>query len=233
MQVNSVVDLDSFSASTSTSTPAADSTTATPPATLGQPATTQPPKQSTIKIQNPPAKETSKDDSITVSMRQASEEAAAKAKGSSGTDSKPDTKTSTEATQQQQSSTAGEGEKKETAEDTAGQQQNVRRKSVNPAPEIEDNAVPQRPMLQKVAEEAAVSSENFRADNAEALGLVEHHRGSIVSATNDEERDRVARDLRESVSAARADVVEGLKGVAGGRRVSVAVEDDDIDTGGR
>lgn len=232
MQVNSVEDLDNFSASTSTSTAAADTTTTSSPATPGQPATDQPPKQSTIKIQNPPAKETGKDDSITVSMRQASEEAAAKAKGCSEADSKQDTKTSTEESQKQQSSTESEGEKKETAEDIAGQTQNVRRKSVNPAPEIEENVTPQRPMLQKVAEEAAVSSENFRADNAEALGLVEHHRGSIVSATNDEERDRVARDLRESVSRARADVVKGLMGVSGGRRESVAV-DDDIDTVGR
>lgn len=224
MQVNSVTDLDSFSASTSTPTPAADATATAPPATPAQPAENPPPKQSTIKIQSPPSKETGKDGSTAAAMRQAGGEAAAKAKGGNEAESKPDTKTTSESTQQQ---STNEGEKMEAAESTTqgqGQEQNVRRKSVNPAPEIEGNVVP-RPPLEN-PEVAAMSSDNFRADNAEALGLVEHHRGSIVSATCDEERHRVARDLRESVSGARADTVEALRNVAGGRKQSVAVVDD-------
>jgi hypothetical protein len=48
---------------------------------------------------------------------------------------------------------------------------------------------------------AAVSSANFHADNAEALGLVEHHRGSIISTTDKEEQDKVVREIRASITA--------------------------------
>ncbi|OOF91567.1 hypothetical protein ASPCADRAFT_134114 [Aspergillus carbonarius ITEM 5010] len=78
MQINSVEDYDSIPASSTTTaqpeTPSATSTPTPETATL---------KQSTIKIQSPPSKETPKDSSIAVAMRQASEEAAARAKGNS------------------------------------------------------------------------------------------------------------------------------------------------------
>ncbi|KAJ6068280.1 uncharacterized protein N7446_005317 [Penicillium canescens] len=56
-----------------------------------------------------------------------------------------------------------------------------------------------RPVL--VPEMAAVSSANFHADNAEELGLVEHHRGSIISTTDKAEQDKVVREIRASITA--------------------------------
>ena len=244
MVVNKVEDLDSFPAS-STTGPAADSTTTASPSTPESSAE-NPPKASTIKIQNPPAKET-KDDSITVTMRQASEEAAAKAKGSPDTPSakeeEPKPKPNTTETAQKEKENPPSNPPAETEEeptkDTATQEgteqetQNVRRKSIYPAPEIpeieEQNGVGSqlRPPLAPGSEIAAVSSDNFRADNIEALGLVEHHRGSIISATPEEERDRVARDLRQSVSGTRADANEALRHVQ-----AESVVDEDGDTVG-
>ena len=49
-------------------------------------------------------------------------------------------------------------------------------------------------------EMAAVSSANFHADNAEMLGLVEHHRGSIISEGNKEEHDKAVHEIRASIS---------------------------------
>jgi len=80
MQVNSVEDIDSLPATSSSAAAAAEPTstsTASTPTPSAEPAA---PKQSTIKIQNPPAKEAQKDDSISVALRQAGEEAASKAK---------------------------------------------------------------------------------------------------------------------------------------------------------
>jgi len=72
------------------------------------------------------------------------------------------------------------------------------------APELPDTA-PDSPKSVKrpplVPEVAAVSSANFHADNAEMLGLVEHHRGSIISAGNKEEQDKVVKEIRSSISA--------------------------------
>ena len=205
MQVNSVEDLDGLPA-TSSAAPSADTTATAPAPTPGE---TPQPKQSTIKIQSPPAKETAVDDSITVAMRQAGEEAASKARGDTGDakqKSKPDPKnekpheTNTkekEPETEKQEPNENEGQNKES------ETVRPRRKSVNPAPEVAGNHALRPPL-----EVAAVSSENFYADNAEALGLVEHHRGSIVSPISDEERARVARNLRQSISEARADVAD-------------------------
>lgn len=76
MQVNSVEDFGDSIPATSIVTTQPESAVSTP---ASEPSV---PKQSTIKIQNPPAKESQKDDSITVALRQAGEEAAAKAKES-------------------------------------------------------------------------------------------------------------------------------------------------------
>jgi len=56
-----------------------------------------------------------------------------------------------------------------------------------------------RPSL--LNEEAAESTASFQADNAEALGLVEHHRGSIISATSPGEKEEITHDLRSSIAA--------------------------------
>lgn len=193
MQVNNVEALDSFP----TDTPASltGSSTTTPSASDPN----APPKQSTIKIQSPPSKEHTKDDSITVAMRQASEEAASKAKDNKSGAGPTDTTTS--ATVPTSNATAapaaGTGEKKAPGEET------VRRKSIigEIAGEI------QRPRL--VPENAAVSSANLHADNPAALR--EHHRGSIVSATSKEERDQVAQDLRKSISGGHQDMLDALR----------------------
>ena len=70
------------------------------------------------------------------------------------------------------------------------------------APEIIPPSL-KRPSL--ADEVAAVSSANFHADNAELLGLVGHHRGSIVSATTEDEQEKVRKDIRASISEAPAD----------------------------
>ncbi|GAB1193756.1 hypothetical protein BDV32DRAFT_116518 [Aspergillus pseudonomiae] len=191
MQVNNVQDFGDSIPATSTviAQPESGSAVSTP---ASEPSV---PKQSTIKIQNPPAKESQKDDSITVALRQASEEAAAKAKESKAE------KVTPAAEQKKPLPTAVE-EKKEGGADS------VRRKS-SVAPEIVEGGNPKRPPL--VPEVAAVSSANFHADNAEALGLVEHHRGSIVSATSPEEKAKVAQDIRKSISGGHAEMLESLR----------------------
>ncbi|KAE8372818.1 hypothetical protein BDV26DRAFT_301480 [Aspergillus bertholletiae] len=193
MQVNSVQDFGDSVPATSTVISSTQlesgsgvSTPASEPSVL---------KQSTIKIQNPPAKESQKDDSITVALRQASEEAAAKAKESKA-------QKVAAAAEQQRPPPAAVDEKKEGGADS------VRRKS-SVAPEIVAGGNPKRPPL--VPEVAAVSSANFHADNAEALGLVEHHRGSIVSATSPEEKAKVAQDIRKSISGGHAEMLESLR----------------------
>lgn len=191
MQVNNVEALDSFPTDTTPSTTPTTGSSAATPLTENAPA---PPKQSTIKIQSPPAKATKKDDSITVAMRQASEEAASKAKDTPSSTSKPGAGP-TESSNT--SPTAGGGEQKAPGEE------NVRRKSI--IGEIAEEV--KRPKL--VPENAAVSSANLHADNPAALR--DHHRGSIVSATSKEERDRVAQDLRKSISGGHEEMLESLR----------------------
>lgn len=208
MQVDNVQALDSF-ADLAGETPS--SSAAGTPATENVPAvtpTTQPsaaPKQSTIKIQNPPSRQNSKDDSISLAMRQAGEEAASKAKENK---TNPDqTTTSTTATAASASaSEAGPSEPSTTTSTapTAGQgEESVRRKSI--IGEIAGEV--KRPRL--VPENAAESSANLRADNPKALR--EHHRTSIVSATSSEEREQVARDLRKSISGGNEEMLGSLR----------------------
>ncbi|RAL04641.1 uncharacterized protein BO80DRAFT_347375 [Aspergillus ibericus CBS 121593] len=190
MQVNSVEDFDSIPASSTTiAQPETPSATSTPtPETAA-------PKQSTIKIQSPPSKETPKDSSIAVAMRQASEEAAAKAKSQPAAAKAP---------------VPAVTEKKETPaadeQSQAGKEDTVRGNTA--APDTQDSK-PKRPPL--VPEVAAESSANFHADAAEALGLVQHHRGSIISATSKEEQEKVAQDLRKSISGGQQDLLQSLR----------------------
>ncbi|PLB51030.1 hypothetical protein P170DRAFT_406524 [Aspergillus steynii IBT 23096] len=194
MQVNSVEDFDSMPA-TSYPAPAPQSSAASTPTPESAA-----PKQSTIKIQNPPAKEAQKDDSITVALRQAGEEAASKAKENSAKPEKAPAATEEQPSPQPPAAAATDAEKKEGGEDS------VRRKSLAPR----DSESPRRPPL-IVPEVAAVSSANIHADNAQALGLVEHHRGSIISATSPEEQEKVAQDLRKSISGGRQEILDALK----------------------
>ncbi|EAW14379.1 uncharacterized protein ACLA_074160 [Aspergillus clavatus NRRL 1] len=191
MQIDSVEDFDSIPA---TSNPIPIPQTNTIP----QPASgTATPKPSTIKIQSPPAKEAKKDGSITLALRQAGEEAAAKAKENTGAEATKNT-TSVAAEQQKQQPSSSEEKQEE---------EPVRRRSV--VPEFVRGAGGRPPLV--VPEWAAESSANFRADNVAALGLVEHHRGSIISATSPEEMEKVAQDLRKSISGGHEDILASLK----------------------
>ncbi|KAL2817200.1 hypothetical protein BJX63DRAFT_441029 [Aspergillus granulosus] len=187
MQINSVEDFDSSLPATSTpiAEPAATTTTASAPAV---------PKPSTIKIQDPPEKETQKDDSITVAFRQAGEQAAAKAKeaSSAAKSSAPKSTPGAPAPEPQIATVTDE------SKEGPGEQA-VRRISV--APEIAESR--SRPPL--VPECAAVSTANFRADNAEALGLISHHRNSNIAAESKEEAEKMAKELRRSVSGGDSD----------------------------
>lgn len=180
MVVNSAQDVDGMPA---TSHPLP--TDSQPPASTPKEPEPTTPKPSTIKIQSPPATRTEekKDDQTVLALRQASEEAAAKAKSKSD---KPDEK---------------ESQEEEPSQVDSSRTSRGHRGSV--APEMPDTtpdspAGPKRPPL--VPEVAAVSSANFHADNAEMLGLVEHHRGSIISATDKEEQDKVVNEIRSSIS---------------------------------
>lgn len=209
MQVNNVQSLDSFPDPTTTS-----STTETPTAESGAQSTTAP-KQSTIKIQSPPSKQETKDSSVSLAMRQASEEAASKAK-----ENKANAANKPAAAPAASTSGAGPTESKESVKekpesesatttttntDTTDKKgdDSVRRKSI--FGEIAGEV--QRPKL--VPEDAAVSSANLRADNPAALR--EHHRTSIVSATSKEEREQVAQDLRKSISGGNEEMLQSLR----------------------
>lgn len=211
MQIESVQDFDGFLSSTSATAASnvPSSTTATPTT----PAVDNPtPKPSTIKIQSPPPKAERKDDQMTLTLRQASEEAAAKAKENTRAKIGLSPATSTEHKKDAQSqspstSTPTQTEKKETKKEESQSDESDskqrRKSSITPAPEIT------RPSL--ASEVAAESTTNFRADNAEALGLVGHHRGSIVSATSPGEQAKVAGDIRKSVSEGPKEVIEALR----------------------
>jgi hypothetical protein len=167
MVVNSVQDLGGVQA-TSNPIPATETKTEPQPAT---------PKPSTIKIQNPLATkpEHKKDDMAVLALRQASTEAASKAKAKSD-------------------------DKKEPAKEEVPLASRAHRGSV--ACELPDDApgspTPKRPAL--VPENAAMSSANFHVDNAEMLGLVGHHRGSRVPTLSNAAEDEGVHELRKSIS---------------------------------
>jgi len=181
MVVNSAPDLDGMPA---TSYPIAATEA---PSTPKEPEP-KTPKPSTIKIQSPPAKsqpeEEKKDETAVLALRQASAQAASKAKNK--TDDKKDATAKPE------------------SEETESTSPTTRHRKSSVAPEMpEEHESPKgakRPPL-KVPEIAAVSSANFHADNAEMLGLVGHHRGSIISVTDKEEQDKVVKEIRSSISA--------------------------------
>ncbi|KAJ5547354.1 hypothetical protein N7494_004939 [Penicillium frequentans] len=182
MVINSAPDLDGMPA-TSYPTAATEA-----PSTPKEPEP-KAPKPSTITIQSPPTKtkpeEEKKDETAVLALRQASTEAASKAK--SKADDKKD------------ATVKPDFEEAESTSPTTRQ----RKSSVAPEmPEaVEESPTgPKRPPLQ-VPELAAVSSANFRVDNAEMLGLVGHHRGSIISVTDKEEQDKVVKEIRSSISA--------------------------------
>lgn len=205
-----------------------------------------------IQIQNPPVSE-NKEDQRTLALRLAGEEAAARAKENArsklgakpvtteaegkatptsdpkakGTESvvpaekkddekKPDTEAATS------TPTANDTETKKEPSSATGSPAG-RRSSV--VPEIIPPSL-KRPSL--ADEVAAVSSANFHADNAELLGLVGHHRGSIVSATTQDEQEQVRKDIRASISEAPADGdIDALRKTAEEKKGDTIFEDED------
>lgn len=178
MVVNSVQDLGGMPA-TSNPLPASESKTEPEPKT---------PKPSTIKIQNPPvAKAEEKKDEMTVlALRQASQEAASQAKSKAEEKKAPK-----------------EADSKSSTEETPGSPSLAKAHRGSVAPELPDTTpdspVTKRPAL-VVPEDAAVSSANFHVENAEILGLVEHHRGSIISASDKGAHDKTVSEIRQSIS---------------------------------
>ncbi|KAJ5217972.1 uncharacterized protein N7498_000071 [Penicillium cinerascens] len=189
MVINSIQDIDGMPATSNIVAPPPPDSQSTPTPKEPEPGT---PKPSTIKIQSPPGAKTEekKDDKAAIALRQVSQEAASKAKAKTKTDNeKPEEEAKSELKQE------------ESNDELSPSASRGHRGSV--APELPDTApdspkVVKRPPL--IPEVAAVSSANFHADNAEMLGLVEHHRGSIISATDKEEQDKVVKDIRQSIT---------------------------------
>ncbi|KAL5002986.1 hypothetical protein BDV10DRAFT_181203 [Aspergillus recurvatus] len=201
MQINSVEPFDDLPATdTPLPHPEPNTTSASAPK-ADAPAS----KTSTIKIREPRDKETQVDDSVTKALRQAGEEAAAKAK-------EPQTSTSTSTSAPRTDGDAGRRE--------GGGEQSVRRMSV--APEIAESGSKRPPL---VPECAAESSANFRADNAEALGLINHHRNSNIAAESKEEAEKLAKELRKSISGAHNPALESLRGHQATLAAEAMVED--------
>lgn len=185
MIVNSVQDVDGMPA------------TNNPPPVIESPAPARPtmstPKPSTINFQNPPAikPEDKKDESAVLALRQASSEAANKAK--SKADEKKDVPKK-----------EAEAEKQDpTLEPTSSSSPPTKAHRGSIAPELPDLTpdspnTPKRPPL--IPEVAAVSTANFRVEHAEELGLVEHHRGSIISGSDNADKDKVVTEIRQSIS---------------------------------
>ncbi|EKV06395.1 Glutaredoxin [Penicillium digitatum] len=181
MVVNSVQDLGGMPA-TSYPTPATEIKVDPTPATPNPP---------TFNIQTPPVTkpEDKKDDTAVVALRQASSEAASKAK-------------------------AKIEDKKELKEQTTEVPiaSHAHRGSVAPElPETpsDSSKSTKRPTL--VPEQAAVSSANFHADNAEVLGLVGHHRGSKVSTLDNADQKKVVHEIRKSIFAEPMSNIDALR----------------------
>ncbi|EED13635.1 conserved hypothetical protein [Talaromyces stipitatus ATCC 10500] len=206
-----------------------------------------------VQIQNPPVNE-NKEDQRTLALRLAGEEAAAKAKdnarsklGSKPATTEADGKAPTSGPETKGTESAvvlrqkDEEEKKPNESFTSDNREKTttkdsvshstptsspagRRSSV--VPEIIPPSQLKRPSL--ADEVAAVSSANFHADNAELLGLVGHHRGSIISATTEDEQEKVRKDIRASISEAPADGdIDALRKTAVEREGDTIFEDEE------
>ncbi|KAJ5675277.1 uncharacterized protein N7477_005211 [Penicillium maclennaniae] len=183
MVVNSFQDVDGMPA---TSNPIAPPSQPTP--TPKEPEPTAP-KPSTITIQSPSAakQEEKKDHKTVLALRQASQEAASKAQ----------TKTDDKKLAEGSMSECNPESKTETPTHSRAHRGSVAIELPETASDSPKAA--KRPPL--IPEVAAVSSANFHADNAEMLGLVEHHRGSIISTIDQEEQEKVVSDIRKSITA--------------------------------
>ncbi|RAO73856.1 uncharacterized protein BHQ10_009868 [Talaromyces amestolkiae] len=202
-----------------------------------------------IQIQNPPVTE-NKEDQRTLALRLAGEEAAARAKetarsklgakpvtieGDGKATPTPDPKAKgTEALVLAKKPDEKKDDEKTTTTTTTDSDTETKRPSSttgSPAGRRR-SVVPELPASLKrpsLADEvAAVSSANFHADNAELLGLVGHHRGSIISATTVDEQEQVRKDIRASISEAPADGdIDALRKTAEEKKGDTIFEDDE------
>uniref|UniRef100_A0A093W2G1 Uncharacterized protein n=1 Tax=Talaromyces marneffei PM1 TaxID=1077442 RepID=A0A093W2G1_TALMA len=207
-----------------------------------------------IQIQNPPVSE-NKEDQRTLALRLAGEEAAARAKENarSKLGAKPvttegegkATPTSDPTAKGTESVASVKGDKEdekksdtdaaaiskptdsdiETKKPTSTSDSTAGRSVV---PESIPPSLKRPPLADEVA---AVSSENFHADDAEVLGLVGHHRGSIVSATTQDEQEQVREDIRASISDVPADAdIDALRKTAEAKKGDTIAEDEDEDS---
>ncbi|CRG82724.1 hypothetical protein PISL3812_00069 [Talaromyces islandicus] len=248
MEIGAVTDPDDFSSKPATTKPAAPVVeTPKPAATASGPKSASP----HIQIQNPPVIET-KEDQRTLALRLAGEEAAARAKqnalaklgtkpattegdgkaapttdpSAKGTESVDTAAEKAESASEVKPSTPTSASQGETKQSSTPPPSGGRRTSV--APEI----VPplQRPSL--ADETAAVSTANFRAENADVLGLIDHHRGSIVSVTDKDEGEQVRKEIRASVTEEPKDGdIEALRKEDAAKKKQEAInEDEEEDT---
>lgn len=187
MIVNSVQDLDGMPA-TSNPLPFIESPAQTPK--QADTTTTTTPKPSTIKIERPPATrpEEKKDEKAVLALRQASSEAANKAKAKTG-EEKPEPKKQFE--KEQDPVPESSSPSKASRGSVAAELPDVVPSSPN---------APKRPLV--VPEVAAVSSANFHVENVEELGLVKHHRGSIIAGGDNADKDKAVTEIRQSLSGA-------------------------------
>ncbi|RDW74539.1 uncharacterized protein DSM5745_07201 [Aspergillus mulundensis] len=207
MQINGVEPFDDLPATDTPLPPTQPTSTSASTPKTEAPA----PKASTIKIQDPRDKETQMDDSVTKALRQAGAEAAAKAKEPT---KEPTAPAPAAAEPQIPAPTSDAGPKEGSG------QQSVRRTSV--APEIAESGSKRPPL---VPECAAESSANFHADNAEALGLINHHRNSNIAAESKEEAEKMAKELRKSISGAHNPALESLREQKATLAAEATVED--------
>jgi len=155
-----------------------------------------------IQIQCPPSRSEKKDDHISLTLRQAGAAAASRAKenaraklgarqpstGASGDQLsilKPETKCPEIAKPDKEAAGGSPTE-------PVGAAGNKK-----PVTSVSESIVEaKRPSL--LNEEGAESTASFQAENAEALGLVEHHRGSIISTTSLADKEKIVHDLRNA-----------------------------------
>jgi len=208
-----------------------------------------------IQIQNPPVSE-NKEDQRTLALRLAGEEAAARAKenarsklgakpvttegeGKATPTSDPKAKgtESVALVKKEEKEEKKSGDDKDVAATSTDSDTEIKKKetsSANASPagrrrSVVPEIIPPSLKRPSLADEvAAVSSANFHADNAELLGLVGHHRGSIISATTQDEQDQVRKDIRASISEAPADGdIDALRKTAEEKKGDTILEDSD------
>ncbi|PGH16182.1 hypothetical protein AJ79_01949 [Helicocarpus griseus UAMH5409] len=171
-------------------------TAASKPATAPSTTTATPPVRDSprIQIQDPPSRDTAtpKEDSITLALRQAGEEAASKAKDN--TRAKLSAKTaSTNAPKPEETSSSSTADPESTTTTT----EDMPALDSQKAPperlrEIRQSLSVHRPSLSGVAAE---STADLKVDSAEAKRMSRHHHGSVVSVTSPREQDQLAKDL--------------------------------------